>query len=230
MLCQTSPWWPICLAWPLIAWLFAFSWIRLWSIWSDWLVFGDCGSSLSALWCPVYTYHLPWVSLVLDVGYLFMAAPAKFSHCLLPCMWTIYSWPPLLTLDLGHLLSAAPALCSCCRTYIHTQRYLILEKNNNLSVKQPAKWLNKEWKISYYDIEQLMKHIHIVISICIEIRQIFLMYSNWSKLQNSKKKLFVKTNKILMHVYSCKHHSIDLDGHVVKGGMLQLFCLHLLVQ
>ena len=40
-----------------------------------------------------------------------------------------------------------------------------------------------------------------------------------------KEKSLVKTNKNLMHVYSCKHHSIDLDGHVVKGGLLQLYLL-----
>ena len=32
------------------------------------------------------TYHLTCVSLALDMGYLFMAAPAKCSHCSLP--WT----------------------------------------------------------------------------------------------------------------------------------------------
>ena len=32
------------------------------------------------------TYHLIWVSLTLDVGYLFTAAPAKHSHCSLPWM------------------------------------------------------------------------------------------------------------------------------------------------
>ena len=30
------------------------------------------------------TYHLTWVSLTLGVGYLFMAALAKHSHCSLP--------------------------------------------------------------------------------------------------------------------------------------------------
>ena len=32
------------------------------------------------------TYHLTWVSLTLGVVYLFMAAPAKHSHCSLA--WT----------------------------------------------------------------------------------------------------------------------------------------------
>ena len=32
------------------------------------------------------TYHLTWVSLTLDLGYLFTAAPAKHSHCSLPWM------------------------------------------------------------------------------------------------------------------------------------------------
>ena len=45
-------------------------------------------------------YHLTWVSLTLDVGYLFMAAPAKHSHCSLP--WTR-----------GYLLTAAPPDLEC---------------------------------------------------------------------------------------------------------------------
>ena len=52
-------------------------------------------------------YHLTGVSLTLDMGYLFTAAPAKCSHCSLPWMWGISSWLPLLTLDLGYLFSAA---------------------------------------------------------------------------------------------------------------------------
>ena len=31
------------------------------------------------------TYHLTWISLTMDVGYLFIAAPAKRSCCSLPC-------------------------------------------------------------------------------------------------------------------------------------------------
>ena len=85
------------------------------------------------------TYHLTWVSLTLDMGYLFTAAPRKHSHCSLP--WTrvspqghpsrLWTWssfsrpscavqPPLLghgVAPVGHrpwprtwLLWAAPAL------------------------------------------------------------------------------------------------------------------------
>ena len=39
------------------------------------------------------TYHLTWVSLTLDVGYLFTAAPAKHSYCSLPWMTCIHSPP-----------------------------------------------------------------------------------------------------------------------------------------
>ena len=39
------------------------------------------------------TYHLTWVSPTLDLGYIFMAAPAKCS-------------PLLLTLDEGYLFTA----------------------------------------------------------------------------------------------------------------------------
>ena len=42
--CQNSPPWPICLGWPCTAWLIvSLREIRLWSMWSDWLVFCDCG-------------------------------------------------------------------------------------------------------------------------------------------------------------------------------------------
>ena len=47
------------------------------------------------------TYHLTWVSLTLDVGYLFTAAPAKRSRC------SSKAQPLLLTLDEGYLLTAA---------------------------------------------------------------------------------------------------------------------------
>ena len=41
------------------------------------------------------TYHLTWVSLTLDMGYLFRAAPAKRSRC-------------SFTLNEGYHLTAAP--------------------------------------------------------------------------------------------------------------------------
>ena len=56
----------------------------------------------SCLWlwfqcvCPLIpsrnTYHLTCVSLTLDMGYLFTAAPAKRSHCSLPWSWGSSSW------------------------------------------------------------------------------------------------------------------------------------------
>ena len=65
--------------------------------WFQWVRQG-CGPSVirltGFLWvwfqcvCPLMpsciTYHLTWVSLTLGVGYLFMAALAKHSHCSLP--------------------------------------------------------------------------------------------------------------------------------------------------
>ena len=43
MLCQNSPPWPIRLGWPYTAWLVvSLSYTRLWSVWSDWLLFCDC--------------------------------------------------------------------------------------------------------------------------------------------------------------------------------------------
>ena len=46
-------------------------------------------------------YHLTWVSLTLDVGYLFTAAPAKCSRCSLPWTRGISSQPPPPDLEHG---------------------------------------------------------------------------------------------------------------------------------
>ena len=51
-----------------------------------------------------HTYCLTWVSLTLDVGYLFTAALAKRSYCYLPWTRCICSRPPLLTLYVEALL------------------------------------------------------------------------------------------------------------------------------
>ena len=83
--CQTCPPWPSHLGWLHRAWLSfielekaVFRVIRLTSFLSLWF---QCV-------CPLMPsrniYCLTWVSLTLDVGYLFMAAPAKHSHCSLP--------------------------------------------------------------------------------------------------------------------------------------------------
>ena len=70
------------------------------SMWLDWLVSYDYGFSVSALWCPLATPP-SWVSLTLDMGYLFTAAPAKCSRCSLPWARGIFSPPPLLTLNVA---------------------------------------------------------------------------------------------------------------------------------
>ena len=92
--CQTSPLWPVYLGWPHKALL---SFIELDKAVVHVIRFASC------LWlsfqsvCPLMTslsaYHLTWVSFTLDVGYLFMAAPAKRSRCSLPWRWGISSQP-----------------------------------------------------------------------------------------------------------------------------------------
>ena len=99
--CQTSPPWPVHLGWPHAAWL-TFIELDKAVVWLIRL------ASFLWLWfqcvCPLMpsrnTYRLTWVSLTLDVGYLFTAAPAKCSHCSLPWMRGISSPPPLLTLNM----------------------------------------------------------------------------------------------------------------------------------
>ena len=86
--CQTSPPWAIPLGWPHTAWLSFIELdkavvrvIRLASC--LWLWF----QSVCPLMPSLRAYHLTWVSLTLDMGYLFMEAPAKHSRCSWPWMW-----------------------------------------------------------------------------------------------------------------------------------------------
>ena len=79
--CQTSPPWPAHLGWPHTAWL---SFIELGKA----VVYVIRLTSFLWLWfvCLPYdashnTHRLSWVSLTLDVGYLFTAVPAKRICC-----------------------------------------------------------------------------------------------------------------------------------------------------
>ena len=90
--CQTSPPRAGNLGWPHIAWL---SFIELYKavihlirlVSCLWLWF----QSVCPLMPSLSAYHLTWVSLILDLGYLFTAAPAKCSCCSLPWTWGISS-------------------------------------------------------------------------------------------------------------------------------------------
>ena len=86
--CQTSPPLPVHLGWPHMAWLSFIELdkavvhvIRLASFLWSWI------QSVCSLMCSLNAYSLTGVSLTLDVGYLFTAAPAKRSWCSLP--WTV---------------------------------------------------------------------------------------------------------------------------------------------
>ena len=98
--CQISPPWPVHLGWPHMAWLSFIELdkavvhvIRLASFLWVWF---QCVCPLMLSW---NTYHLTWVSLTLDVGYLFTSAAAKHSHCLLPSRRGTSSQPPFLKMD-----------------------------------------------------------------------------------------------------------------------------------
>ena len=92
--CQTSPPWPVHLGWPHTAWLSFIELdkavvhvIRLVTFLWLWFQPGCfLMPSLSA-------YRFTWISRTLDLGYLFMAAPAKHSCHSLPWTWGIFSWP-----------------------------------------------------------------------------------------------------------------------------------------
>ena len=101
--CHTSPPWPVHLGWPYTAWL-SFTEldkavvhvIRLASC--LWLWF----PSICPLMPYLIAYRLAWVSLRLDVGYLFTAAPAKCSVCALPRTWSSSSWPRFCAVHRSH--------------------------------------------------------------------------------------------------------------------------------
>ena len=82
-ICQTSPPWPACHGLPCRHGLFI-----------------ELDKTVVLVWCvcPLMsscnTYHLTWVSLTLDVRYLFMAVPAKHNCCPLLCMRGITSHCP----------------------------------------------------------------------------------------------------------------------------------------
>ena len=113
-ICQTSPPWPARLGWPHTAWL---SFIEL----DQAVVRVIRFASFLWVWfqcvCPVMpshnTYRLTWVSLTLDLGYLFMAAPAKCSHCSLSWTRGVSSRPPLLTWKWS---SSSWPSCACAAT------------------------------------------------------------------------------------------------------------------
>ena len=92
--CQTSPPWLVHLGWPHTAWLSFFELDKavvrvIWMASCLWLWF----QSVCPLMPSLSTYHLTWASLILDVGYLFTAAPAKRSRCSLPWTWGSSSRP-----------------------------------------------------------------------------------------------------------------------------------------
>ena len=111
--CQTSPPWPIHLGWSHTAWLWVrqavVSVIRLASC--LWLWF----QSVCPLMPSLSAYHITWVSLTLDVEYLFMAAPAKHSHRPWPWTWGSFSWPVPALCRLGQRVKTNIVLLGIAR-------------------------------------------------------------------------------------------------------------------
>ena len=120
---QTSPPWPMHFGWAHTAWL---SFIELDKAVDHVIRLACClwlwFQSLCSLMPSLCVYRLTWVSLTLNVGYLFIAAPAKRNRCSLSWTWDISSQLLLLTLDVGECLLAtasdlgrgvAPLSCSC---------------------------------------------------------------------------------------------------------------------
>ena len=100
--CQTSPPWPVHLGWPHTAWL---SFIELDKAVVHVIRLASCLWLWFQFVCPLMAslsaHHITSLSLTLDLGCLFMAAPAKCSrHCWLWMGGSSSQLPPL-TLDMG---------------------------------------------------------------------------------------------------------------------------------
>ena len=76
------------------------------------------------------TYCLTWVSLTLDIGYLFTAAPAKHSCCSLPWTRDISTTPP----DLERGVVPLGLLCPCSHHSLDLGLLLYLRMNRRSSI------------------------------------------------------------------------------------------------
>ena len=97
--CQTSPPWPVHRGWPHTGWLSFIELDKLWSV--DQI--GQLSVTVVSVCLPsnALSQGVPsWISLTLDVGYLFTAASAKHSCCSLLWTWGSSSQPLPLTLDM----------------------------------------------------------------------------------------------------------------------------------
>ena len=71
--------------WPHTAWLSYIELDKTVVLGSDWLVFCDYGFSACPLMPSCNIYHLTWVSLTLDEGYLLMATPPDLECGVVCC-------------------------------------------------------------------------------------------------------------------------------------------------
>ena len=139
--CQTSPPWPAWLGWPHRAWLsFAeldkavVRVIRLASCLWLWFL------SVCPLMPFVSAYRLTWVSLILDLGYLFTTAPAKRSCCSLPWTWGSSSWP--------HFCSIAATMLQDSVVLAQKQKYRPMEQDRKPRNKPMHLWVPYFWQRS----------------------------------------------------------------------------------
>ena len=98
---------PFVLGGPTQHGLVSLSLTRLWSMWSDWLVFCDYGFSVSAFWCPftiptvLLGFLLPWTWVISSRLLQESAATAPYlgqgvsphRHPSWPWTWSSSSWP-----------------------------------------------------------------------------------------------------------------------------------------
>ena len=123
--CQTSPLWPVYLGWPHTAWL---SFIELDKAVVHVIRLASCLWLWFLFVCPLMlslsTYCLTWVSLTLDMGYLFMAVPAKYSHCSLPWTWGRSSQPHFCSVHRSYRASALSFAAALLLQPIGSQRVI----------------------------------------------------------------------------------------------------------
>ena len=113
------------LGWPHTPWL---SFIELGEAVVHVITFASCPWLWFQCLPSVGAYRLTWISLTLDVGYLFTAARGKHSRCSLPWMWGSSSRPQLcavaaatLSTERGQIIPSSVFFCCCCCCCCSTQ-------------------------------------------------------------------------------------------------------------
>ena len=151
------------------------------------------------------TYHLTWVSLTLDVGYLFRAAPAKRSHRSLPWMRL-----PLLTCTRSlALLVAARASARCVAATV------LLVRSRVPYHLQDFVWPSLLYLASFNTVKRVpsMKRFQALQYVCPVNLWLFVCFSVTCFVMDPTKVCLVKAMVFPVVMYGCESWTLKKAEH-----------------